>query len=52
MHITIDEINDIINREAQGNGSLIAALEEIQSRYRFRRQIAIAGLYLLQRRDE
>jgi NADH-quinone oxidoreductase subunit E len=35
MHITIDEIDDIINREAQGDGSLIAALEDIQSRYRY-----------------
>jgi len=35
MHITIDEINDIINREAQGDGSLIAALEKIQASYRY-----------------
>src|SRR4030067_1974615 len=35
MHITIDEIDDIINREAEGDGSLIAALEDIQSRYRY-----------------
>jgi NADH-quinone oxidoreductase subunit E len=35
MHITIDEIDDIINWEAQGDGSLIAALEDIQSRYRY-----------------
>ena len=35
MHISISEINDIINQEAMGDGSLIAALEEIQQRYRY-----------------
>jgi NADH-quinone oxidoreductase subunit E len=35
MQISVSEINDIINREAIGDGSLIAALEEIQERYRY-----------------
>jgi len=35
MNISVSEINDIINREARGDGSLIAALEEIQERYRY-----------------
>jgi len=35
MQISVSEINDIINQEARGNGSLIAALEEIQERYRY-----------------
>jgi len=35
MDISIREINDIINKEATGDGSLIAALEEIQGRYRY-----------------
>ena len=35
MNVSISEINDIINREARGDGSLIAALEEIQERYRY-----------------
>jgi NADH-quinone oxidoreductase subunit E len=35
MQIPIDEINEIINREAVGDGSLIGALEEIQERYRY-----------------
>jgi NADH-quinone oxidoreductase subunit E len=35
MHITIDEINAVIDREARGNRSLIAALEAIQERYRY-----------------
>lgn len=35
MNISIREINDIINKEAMGDGSLIAALEEIQLRYRY-----------------
>lgn len=35
MQISVSEINDIINRVAQGDGSLIAALEEIQQRYRY-----------------
>jgi NADH-quinone oxidoreductase subunit E len=35
MQISVIEINDIINREAAGDGSLIAALEEIQERYRY-----------------
>ena len=35
MQISVSEINDIINRVATGDGSLIAALEEIQERYRY-----------------
>jgi NADH-quinone oxidoreductase subunit E len=35
MHVSIREIHDIINREALGDGSLIAALEEIQERYHY-----------------
>ncbi len=35
MQISINEIHDIITREALGEGSLIAALEEIQERYRY-----------------
>ncbi|MBI3737835.1 MAG: NAD(P)H-dependent oxidoreductase subunit E [Chloroflexi bacterium] len=35
MEVSVSEINDIINREAVGDGSLIAALEEIQERYRY-----------------
>jgi NADH-quinone oxidoreductase subunit E len=35
MQISINEIHDIINREALSEGSLIAALEEIQERYRY-----------------
>ena len=35
MKLPVSEINDIINREAQGDGSLIAALEEIQERFRY-----------------
>ena len=35
MDISISEINDIINQEALGDGSLIAALEEIQRRFRY-----------------
>ena len=35
MNISINEINDIINEEAMGDGSLIAALEEIQQRYHY-----------------
>lgn len=35
MEVSVSEINDIINREAAGDGSLIAALEEIQERYRY-----------------
>ena len=35
MKLPVSEINDIINREAAGDGSLIAALEEIQGRYRY-----------------
>ncbi len=35
MHITIDEIASIINAEAQADGSLITALENIQARYRY-----------------
>ena len=35
MNISISEINDIINQVAMGDGSLIAALEEIQQRYRY-----------------
>lgn len=35
MEISIEEIDQIINQEAIGEGSLIAALEAIQSRYSF-----------------
>jgi NADH-quinone oxidoreductase subunit E len=35
MQISISEINEIIGREASGDGSLIGALEEIQERYRY-----------------
>ena len=35
MQVSINEINEIINKEAIGDGSLIAALEEIQERYRY-----------------
>jgi len=35
MEVSVSDINDIINREATGEGSLIAALEEIQERYRY-----------------
>jgi len=35
MRISISEINEIIGREAMGDGSLIGALEEIQDRYRY-----------------
>lgn len=35
MHIDIDEIYSIINQEAHESGSLISALEAIQTRYRF-----------------
>lgn len=35
MRISISEINEIIGREAMGDGSLIGALEEIQERYRY-----------------
>ncbi len=35
MRVTIDEIYDIVGQEARGDGSLIAALEEIQRRYRY-----------------
>jgi NADH-quinone oxidoreductase subunit E len=35
MKLPVSEINDIINREAQGDGSLIAALEAIQERFRY-----------------
>ena len=35
MQVSVSEINDIINQEAMGDGSLIAALEEIQERYRY-----------------
>ena len=35
MKLPVSEINDIINGEAQGDGSLIAALEEIQERFRY-----------------
>lgn len=35
MHITIDEIANIINAEAQADGSLITVLENIQARYRY-----------------
>ncbi len=35
MEISIEEIYEIISRETQGDGSLIAALETIQERYRY-----------------
>ena len=35
MNVSISEINDIINQEALGDGSLIAALEAIQERYQY-----------------
>jgi NADH-quinone oxidoreductase subunit E len=35
MLISASEINEIIDREAAGDGSLIAVLEEIQERYRY-----------------
>ncbi len=35
MEVSVSEINEIISREATGDGSLIAALEEIQERYRY-----------------
>ena len=35
MQITIDEIEEVISREARGDGSLIAALEDIQRRFRY-----------------
>jgi len=38
MNVSISEINDIINQEALGDGSLIAALEAIQERYQYLRQ--------------
>jgi len=35
MRVCIDEVNSIIDQEARGDGSLIAALESIQARYRY-----------------
>ena len=35
MQISVSEINTIIDKEAQGEGSLITALEEIQERYHY-----------------
>lgn len=35
MKLPVTEINDIIVQEAQGDGSLIAALEAIQERFRY-----------------
>jgi NADH-quinone oxidoreductase subunit E len=35
MTVPINELFDIIEREANGEGSLIAALEEIQIKYRY-----------------
>lgn len=35
MRLAVTEINEILHREALGDGSLIAALEEIQRRYRY-----------------
>ena len=35
MNIPVEEINQIINNEARGEGSLIAALEEIQRRLNY-----------------
>lgn len=35
MPLPIDEINHVLTQQARGDGSLIAALEEIQRRYRY-----------------
>ena len=35
MQVSISEINAIINEEACGDGSLITALENIQSRFHY-----------------
>jgi NADH-quinone oxidoreductase subunit E len=35
MPVSVSEINEIINQVAVGDGSLIAALEEIQGRFRY-----------------
>jgi NADH-quinone oxidoreductase subunit E len=35
MQVPIGEIYEIINQEAQGDGSLITVLEEIQARFRY-----------------
>jgi NADH-quinone oxidoreductase subunit E len=35
MDVSVSEIYEIINQEAQGEGSLIAVLEEIQQRFRY-----------------
>ena len=35
MYLPLDEINQLITQEARGDGSLIAALEAIQARYRY-----------------
>ena len=35
MQVSISEINEIIDKEARGDCSLIAALEEIQEHYRY-----------------
>ncbi len=35
MPISVSEINEIINQEIQGDGSLIAVLEAVQARYRY-----------------
>jgi NADH-quinone oxidoreductase subunit F len=35
VHISLDEIHAVIRRQAQDDGSLISALEEIQARYRY-----------------
>ena len=35
MKIPVEEINEIVNNEARGEGSLIAALEEIQRRFNY-----------------
>jgi NADH-quinone oxidoreductase subunit E len=35
MEISVNEIHEIVDRETQGDGSLIAALEEIQRRFRY-----------------
>ncbi len=35
MRVSVSEINEILNQEADSSGSLIGALEEIQERYRY-----------------
>lgn len=42
MTVLIEEIHNIIEREAEGDGSLIAALEEIQDKFRYLPREALA----------